>query len=292
MIGLPQEFCDATISREGDSGRVWLRQLPDRIEALKNRWNLVQDGELMHGYLAVVVPVLRKGEQLALKVSWIDRYSEQEALALKSWGGIGAVSLFESDTSEGAMLVERLDSSKTLETIPPERAIRIAGGLLRKLAIRAPREITTVSSEVDQIAVELPQDWNELGKPFEKSILDKAMGLLPELRVSNASLLVNHDLHYGNVLAGKREPWIVIDPKVFAGDPEFALAQLIWQEFAAVNTDQDLDRVLGILIDEAELDAELSRKWLFVRVVSNRLWSLKEGFTRDAERCRKLAEWL
>jgi streptomycin 6-kinase len=29
------------------------------------------------------------------------------------------------------------------------------------------------------------------------------------------------DLHAGNVLATQREPWLVIDPKPFIGDPAF-----------------------------------------------------------------------
>src|SRR5690606_39320812 len=39
--------------------------------------------------------------------------------------------------------------------------------------------------------------------------------LLPEA----GDRLLHWDLHYANVLAGEREPWLAIDPKPLAGDP-------------------------------------------------------------------------
>ena len=34
-------------------------------------------------------------------------------------------------------------------------------------------------------------------------------------------MLLSTDLHAGNVLAARREPWLMIDPKPFIGDPAF-----------------------------------------------------------------------
>ena len=36
------------------------------------------------------------------------------------------------------------------------------------------------------------------------------------------------DLHYENVLAGEREPWLVIDPKPMSGDPHYEPAPMLW----------------------------------------------------------------
>ena len=40
--------------------------------------------------------------------------------------------------------------------------------------------------------------------------------------------LVHLDLHAGNVLAGEREPWLVIDPKAVSGDPHAEPAPVLW----------------------------------------------------------------
>jgi streptomycin 6-kinase len=49
--------------------------------------------------------------------------------------------------------------------------------------------------------------WEALGKP------------LP------ADVLMATDLHAANVLRSEREPWLVIDPKPFIGDPPYDLVQ-------------------------------------------------------------------
>ena len=43
--------------------------------------------------------------------------------------------------------------------------------------------------------------------------------------------MIHGDLHYENVLAGDREPWLVIDPKPMSGDPHYELAPMLWNRF-------------------------------------------------------------
>ena len=40
-----------------------------------------------------------------------------------------------------------------------------------------------------------------------------------------SDLLLATDLHAGNVLRARREPWLVIDPKPFVGDPAYDATQ-------------------------------------------------------------------
>jgi streptomycin 6-kinase len=44
-------------------------------------------------------------------------------------------------------------------------------------------------------------------------------GVARQLGARAGDRLVHADLHYGNVLAGDREPWLAIDPRAVAGDP-------------------------------------------------------------------------
>ena len=43
------------------------------------------------------------------------------------------------------------------------------------------------------------------------------LGELP--RSARTEVLLATDLHAGNILRSQREPWLVIDPKLFVGDP-------------------------------------------------------------------------
>lgn len=49
------------IAREGAAGRAWIRDLPGIVSDLCDRWRLARDGEVLHGYVALVVPVTRDG---------------------------------------------------------------------------------------------------------------------------------------------------------------------------------------------------------------------------------------
>lgn len=77
-----------------------------------------------------------------------------------------------------------------------------------------------------------------------------------------------------------------VDPKPLRGDPEFAVAPLLWNRF-----DGDLGR-LDQIVTEAGLDWERTRQWTLFRVLEYWLWALNLGFSEDPERCTALAERL
>ena len=48
---------------------------------------------------------------------------------------------------------------------------------------------------------------------------------------ASTGTLIHTDLHYENVLAADREPWLAIDPKPVSGDPHYELAPMLWNRF-------------------------------------------------------------
>ena len=73
---IPAEFL-ARMSRlpaeGGPSGAEWARTAQRLLAYGFERWGLEADGALRTGFTAVVAPVLRDGEPLALKVVWPQR---------------------------------------------------------------------------------------------------------------------------------------------------------------------------------------------------------------------------
>ncbi len=55
------------------------------------------------------------------------------------------------------------------------------------------------------------------------------------------------------VLAGRREPWLVIDPKVVVGDPEYQIAQLLWWRYGEIE-DGALRRCFDAWVGAADAD--------------------------------------
>jgi streptomycin 6-kinase len=77
-------------------------------------------------------------------------------------------------------------------------------------------------------------------------------------------LLLTTDLHAGNVLAAQREPWLVIDPKPYVGDPCYDLLQHI---LLNAESFEDLPARSDRLAALTALDPDRVRLWLFARAV-------------------------
>jgi streptomycin 6-kinase len=293
MIVVPEDFAESTVAREGPAGREWIDALPRTVEALCRRWGLAVDGPPMHGYLGLVVPVRRRDDRAVLKVSWIDEGYSGEMVALAAWGGRGAALLLEADTSLGAMLLERLDYTRTLNDVEIEEALGIAGRLLRRLAIPAPAGIRSLRDWAAEVAGNLLERWERYGRPMPRSLMERTSRLAAELgEACKEQLLVNFDLHHLDVLAGSREPWLAVDPMVVSGQPEFAIGQLLWTRLEDIQAHGGLDRQFRVLADAAELDPFLAMDWVLVRCVDYWLWGLSVGLTYDPARCKIIVDWL
>ena len=282
LLRVPAAFAAATQAREGDAGRRWLQALPELVATLLERWALTLDavhGEARHGYVALVLPVRTAGHEPAvLKVTWRDPESEHEALALAAWDG-GAVRLLEADSEAGALVLERLDPARDLHALPHEPATAVAGRLLADLRRPAPGPVPALSARAAGWARELPQRWARLGQPLPHRHLDAAVAVCRELGPEDRRLLLHGDLHYANVLAGSRQPWLAIDPKPLAGDPAFEMVPLLrsrWPELAASgDLPRAVRRRLAVAADAAQVDRDRARRWALARAVDDGLWFLE-----------------
>ena len=282
MITVPARFA----ARFTDpAARRWIDELPGLAERLCATWSLRPDGPVLHGFVAIALPVRRAdGSPAMLKLTARDPETVDEPLALATWDGNGAVRLLAHDDAHGALLLERLDSNRILDDEPIDVAVPVAGELLRRLSVPAPRLSRRLSEMAERWCVELPAE--NIDGIVPQPLLDKAIGLCRELGPRAAGLMVNEDLHYQNILRGRREPWLAIDPKVLTGDPEFALISLLWNRFDA---DDTIER-LATLTEIAGLDLGLARKWTFVRAIDNWLWAAHGGEFPSVDICARIAQ--
>ena len=271
LVEIPEAFIDCVMA---ENGAAWLASLPAQLGHFCRIWKLTPDGPPRHGYLGLAFPVLRAGVPLVLKLTRVDQETFHEAAALRAWDGRGAVHLL--DASAGVLLLERLDASRTLAGLEIEQAISVAARLLRRLTVPTDGPFLDLSNYAIQLHRLAEARWERF-RPFPLEWL-----ALPEVR---SDLLVNQDLHYENVLASLREPWLVIDPKPLRGDPEFAVAPLLWNRYQEGTTLARFEQI----VSEASLDRDLAMNWTVFRVLEYWLWALDRGLTEDPPRCRALA---
>ena len=274
LMEIPKAFREGVL-REG--GADWLAALPAQFAHWCQAWRLEVEGPPWHGYLGLAFPVRSPQGPAVLKLTRVDEETRDEAAALRFWEGRGAVRLF--DSAPGVLLLERLDASRSLAGVELKEAVTIAALLLHRLSVSAPPEFLEMRPYTSELLEIARERWQRF-QPFPREWLR-----LPAVRQDR---MVNQDLHYENVLAGAREDWLVIDPKPLRGDPEFAVAPLLWNRFEEGATLPRFDQI----VREAALDRTLALQWTFFRVLEYWLWALNLGFTQDPPRCRALAEAL
>ena len=283
MSVVPEQFAQMIEVREGGAGQAWVEDLPGRVDALMEAWCLTGDGAARFGFVGIVVPVLgADGTPLALKVSYPDDDNAGEAPALRAWAGDGAVRLFEQDETGFAMLLERLDPDRSLFAVPVDEGVGAIGALLHRLhRATAPPTVTRLSAVSERWSRELPEQWRQLGITADRRLLDAALATVRELGPSAGDRMLHGDLHYGNVLAGTREPWLVIDPKGVAGDPAFDVVPCIWNRFEELVAEGDPHRAvrrrIDALCEAAGIDREAAYRWTVARAVDDLLWSAADA---------------
>ncbi|MDO5503879.1 MAG: aminoglycoside phosphotransferase family protein [Actinomycetia bacterium] len=264
IAGLPAEG--------GPTGEVWVGRLPRLVSECLDQWQLAVSGPAMTGYCALVLPVVREdGQPAALKVGWPHEESAAEHLALQHWGGRGTVRLLAADPARGALLLEWLDASRDLMTEDAFTACEIIGGLLRRLHVPAPPTIPLLRDW-------LPQHLDRLDHPaVPRRFAQRTRSLAADLLQDDPRLLLHTDLHFENVLAGEREPWLVIDPKPFAGHPGFEFQPLLRNRIDELGTGSafrwSVRRRLEIAAEAAGVDVEEARLWTLLYTGIEILWT-------------------
>jgi streptomycin 6-kinase len=289
VITVPEQFAQWRAHVDGEAGREWVRSLPAQVERLRRQWGLVvDDAEPLHGALSIVVLVHRGDQPLVLRLSWREDTTENEALALRAWDGRGAMQLLDADPDSGALLVERLDHTRSLHTLPLWDAAVVAGALIRTLAVPAPAGLRTLQEVAAGIRDGLPRRQRALGNPVPPAWVRAACRFADELGDAGEQVLIHADLHYGNVLAASRRPWLAVDPRALCGAPEYSVPELIWNRADELRTDAQVRRLLHAVTEAGRLDADAAYGWVVARCVDYWLWGLEHGLTIDPARCRRI----
>ncbi|WP_371934710.1 aminoglycoside phosphotransferase family protein [Streptomyces sp. KL118A] len=275
-IRIPDGLVESQHMYAGEPGRAFIAALPARVREFVDRWDLTVDGDPMHGMAALVLPVLRAdGTPAAVKFQLLDEETEGEPVALRMWGGDGAVRLLDHDADTGTMLLERLDSGRMLSTMADTRkAVLVIAELLARLTgTPAPEGMRGLGDIAAEMVDDLPGALKAIADPEERAIVERCGGAVREVMGEPGDRMLHWDLHFENVLASDREPWLAIDPKPLAGDPGFDL-------WPALDNKFDPDDVLwrfDAMTEVLGLDRERARAWTLGRVLQNALWEVEDG---------------
>jgi streptomycin 6-kinase len=266
------------MATRGPDWAAWVDRLPALAGGLLEEWGLTPDGWMMHGYCALVVPVRTDaGVSAVLKVAFPDEESEHEHLALQHWNGRGAVRLLRADPRRSSMLLERLRPDRLTETWDLQ-ACEVVAGLYSRLHVPAPPQLRLLTTYVARWTDQL--DQLPRSAPLPRRMVEQAVALGRDFAADEASTgtMIHADLHYENVMAADREPWLAIDPKPVSGDPHYEPAPMLWNRIEELEGDlrNGLRRRFHTLVDHGGLDEHRARDWVVVRMMHNALWAIQD----------------
>ena len=268
---LPEQLI--TNCRKVPERQQWLLSLPAMLEELTSRWSLCIDAPFDHADVTCswVAAVLRAdGTPAVLKIGMPHMEGADEIHGLRFWNGDPTVQLLEADDERGAMLLERCLPGYMLRSEPEEKQDLVIAALLKRLwrtstslnGSHAFRHLSELLNVWRQETLDQAQHWPDAGLVREGLQIFEALG-----KPAPTDTLLATDLHAGNVLRSQREPWLVIDPKPFVGDPPYDVVQHLHNCEARLHTDPR--RMVKRLSELAEVDMERLQLWTFARAAAD-----------------------
>jgi streptomycin 6-kinase len=282
-IDVPDVFA-ASYGAHGAEARAWIAELPRLGGEFLERWGLRPDGPPAYGMASLVLPVLRSdGTPAVLKLQQPREETVGTAAGLRTWNGNGIVRLLDHDENSATQLLERLDAARPLSSIADDTtALRVLADLMARLtSVPAPTGLRRLSDIAAAMLDQVPQAVSALRDPAEQRLVRICASAVTELMGEPGDRLLHWDLHYDNVLAGEREPWLAIDPEPLAGDPGFELLPALDNRWDEVEATGDVTRAVlrrfDLLTEVVGLDRNRATGWTLGRVLQNALWEVEDG---------------
>ncbi len=273
-------------SHHSAAGRAWLAALPHLVTDLLDHWALTPDGPTRHGMASLVLPVVRAdGTPAVLRFQPVTEESSGTVAGLRTWRGDGIVRLLDHHPDSGSTLLERLDAERPLSAVADDtEALAILAGLLARLtAVPAPAGLRHLADVAAAMLSDVPKALPQLPDPANRRLLSTCASAVAEVLAEPGDRLLHWDLHYDNVLAAQREPWLAIDPEPLAGDPGFDLMPALhnrWDDVVATGrADRAVLRRFDLLTETLDLDRRRATAWTLGRVLQNSLWDIEDGKT-------------
>jgi streptomycin 6-kinase len=264
---------------------AWLAQLPGAVRDVQRRWSLTIetpfDGvEVSCSWVAPVI--LGDRTSAVLKISMPHMEGQHEIHGLRFWNGDPTVRLLASEDDLGAMLIERCAPGTALRSLPETDQDIVIARLLRRIwrVPSAPHSFRPLSRMIAYWSDETlaqAEHWADAG------LVREGLRLFENLwQTAPSHPLLATDLHAGNVLRADREPWLVIDPKPFVGDPAYDATQRLLSCSARLRSRPE--NTIGRIADLLDTDRERVRLWTFARAAAEPRNDWKDDWRTDLAR--------
>jgi streptomycin 6-kinase len=260
-LNIPERL--AATCRQEPAWAAWLERLPAVVESLLEQWSLTPGKVYSESASCAWVASVTGPEDgpAVLKLGLPHMEGRDEAHGLRFWNGDPTARLLRSDDEVGAMLLERCEPGTSLRERPESEQNQVIASLLHRLW-RSPNPPHPFRPLIALMEYWIAETIGRAEEWPDAELVRDGLRLFEELpRTASEEVLLVTDLHAGNVLRVQREPWLVIDPKPFVGDPAYDLTQHLFNCSASLCADPD--GTIRRFADLAGIDQERVRLWTF-----------------------------
>jgi len=265
------------LATAGDRESAWFAVLPGLVTELAERWSLRLGAPYEPGGTSAwVAPATRSdGSRAVLKVGFRHYEARDEAVGLRFWSGHGVVEVFQSqvyDETTALLLEECRPGTMLSASLPPVERDEVIARILKRLWMTPPpgHAFRPLQNMVEMWEAGF---WRSTPVPPDPGLMRAGLDLWRTLpTTATDEVLLCTDLHPDNVLAAEREPWLVVDPKPYVGDPAYDAIQhmLNFPDRLATDPAGFAGRMAALL----DLDALRIRHYLFARCVIEEQWDV------------------
>jgi len=276
-----------------------MRNIPELIREFETRWK-INVGSPFVQFPNYVAPALRAdGAEAVIKIgARSGREIQTEWEAMRIYDGRGSAKLLEADLEQGVLLIERLLPGKPLSAIEnDDDATIVLATVIKKLWRPLPPihhfpHIQDWAKGLDQYRDRTKQ----CAGPIPRSSVDKAQELFDDLIASmQEPMLLHGDLHHGNVLSARREPWLAIDPKGVAAEPAYETASMLGNPpdlLKRAGLSQIIERRIKIMAEQLGFEENRILRWGIAQSVLSAVWGWEDDDHQALENGLAMAEIL
>ncbi|MEV7470420.1 aminoglycoside phosphotransferase family protein [Streptomyces kronopolitis] len=295
----PQRLVSSLSGDPSGPAGEWLTALPTLVQQRLDAWQLTLERVQTPGGRSSLLALVRQpdGTPAALKLPVPGRVPAQEGAALEAWDGFGAARLLRADEASGALLLERLQGTVSLRSLPEAKALLEAAGTVRRLWVPAAagHPFETLAGRTDE-AVRALRAAGTLTRSADP-LVEQAAELRRALPDGcDEQFLLHGAFRQGKVLAGERAPWLAVGPAPVVGERAFDLAALVLDRFedlmAGSGAGAAARRRVARLADSLEVDRDRLRDWTLYRAVDTGVREVAAGSRQQGELLLEFAAWL
>ncbi len=260
----------------GDTGKIWLKNLPNFIKKISARFNIKELIPLSNMTYHYVMTGMLEQTPVIIKLAPTTQDLKKEATVLNYFADVGAVKVIAEDN--GFIILERVIPGQSLRHYFPyqdDEATMIAANFIKKLH-QVPILDSYQLPHIRDWLLALDKNW-----AIPDDYLNKARALRNELlKSSNVDVLLHGDLHHDNLLKAQNS-WTVIDPKGVIGESAYEIGAFIRNPIPEIIHQKNLDIIIKKRIDifskELTISSDRIYDWCFVQTVLAWIWSLEDN---------------